>query len=366
MARPKKQLPKRKDGTYEVKVTVGHTFDGKMIRKSFYSAKSLQDAKAKAQEYIIEQETAARTGTIATVTPPNEMTLSKWAKNWLEVYKKPTVSRNSYEYTYANAVNNHIIPYFGNAKLTDIKSVDIQKFYNIKAQELSESMMKKINLCVNGIFETAIDNDLIFKNPAKRIKFTSSVLPIPKRVFDEDQLAIAKKFLKSDEFPAAYVILESGLRRGEFLGLMWSDFDYSKKTLSVNRSIARAADGNVEVRPPKWNSYRTIPISTELTEFIKKIPQNGDYIFGDGGNARSIDSFNSRFSTSMAHLVSAIDGIPKLTAHELRHTYGTHLRRIGVDIYTIQKIMGHKDVNITANTYVHDESEITRKAAKIT
>lgn len=57
--------------------------------------------------------------------------------------------------------------------------------------------------------------------------------------------------------------------------------------------------------------------------------------------------------------------VPILTAHELRHTRGTQLRRQGVDIYTIQKIMGHKDINVTANIYVHDETEATRKAAKI-
>lgn len=365
MARPKKQLPKRKDGTYEVKVTVGHTFDGKMIRKSFYSTKSLQDAKAKAREYMIEQEVKAQTGTTSIVEKSVEMTLSKWATNWLEIYKKPTVSKNSFEYTYANAVNNHIIPYFKTAKLREIKSSDVQKFYNEKSQLLSESMMKKINLCMNGIFETAIDNDLIIKNPAKRVKFISAVPPMQKRVFTEEQIEIAKKFLKSDAFPAAYVILESGLRRGEFLGLTWSDFDYAKKTLSVNRSIAHAPNGKVEVRPPKWNSYRTIPISTELAEFINSIPQTGKYIFGDNGNARSIDSFNSRFASSMQRLNSEFNSIPTLTPHELRHTYGTHLRRIGVDIYTIQKIMGHKDINITANTYVHDETETTRKAAKI-
>lgn len=362
MARPKKQQPKRRDGTYEVKVIIGHTFDGKPIRKSFYSAKSPQDAKARAQEYLIEQEVTARTGV---VTSASEMTISEWAESWLEIYKKPNVSTNSFEYTYANAVRNHIIPYFKNSRLIDIKPLDIQRFYSKKSTVLSESMMHKIDLCINGIFETAIDNDLIVKNPAKHIKYTSSVPPIKKQVYSEEQLTAAKNYLKNDDFPAAYVILESGLRKGEFLGLMWSDFDYQNKTLSVNRSIARSKTNGVEIRPPKWGSYRTIPISTELADFIESQPRKGLYIFGDNGSIRTVDSFNKRFSTSMTHLINAVEDMPKLTAHELRHTYGTHLRRIGVDIYTIQKIMGHKDINITANTYVHEETETTRKAAKI-
>lgn len=362
MARPKKEAPTRKNGQYEVKVTIGKSFDGTPIRKSFYSSKSKQDAKAKAQEYIIQQETAALTGII---TSASEMTISEWSESWLEIYKKPNVSTNSFEYTYANIVRNHIIPYFKNSRLVDIKPLDIQRFYSKKSAVLSESTMHKIDLCLNGIFETAIDNDLIFKNPAKHIKYTSSVPPIQKKVYSEEQLTAAKNYLKNDDFPAAYVILESGLRKGEFLGLMWSDFDYQNKTLAVNRSIARSKANGVEIRPPKWGSYRTIPISTELADFIEAQPRKGLYIFGNEGSIRTVDSFNSRFSTSMQHLTDAIKDMPKLTAHELRHTYGTHLRRIGVDIYTIQKIMGHKDINVTANTYVHDETETTRKAAKI-
>ena len=51
-------------------------------------------------------------------------------------------------------------------------------------------------------------------------------------------------------------------------------------------------------------------------------------------------------------------GLPELSAHELRHTFGTNLRRNGVDLYTIQKVMGHKDIDVTANTYVHNEIEV--------
>jgi integrase len=54
--------------------------------------------------------------------------------------------------------------------------------------------------------------------------------------------------------------------------------------------------------------------------------------------------------------------VPSLTAHELRHTFGTALRRRGIDIYTIQKIMGHKDINMTIEIYVHNEVEVLKKS----
>ena len=67
----------------------------------------------------------------------------------------------------------------------------------------------------------------------------------------------------------------------------------------------------------------------------------------------------------MANIQKEYPDIPSLTAHELRHTYGTQLRRKGVDIYTIQKVLGHKDINVTSEIYVHNELEALRKALNL-
>lgn len=66
----------------------------------------------------------------------------------------------------------------------------------------------------------------------------------------------------------------------------------------------------------------------------------------------------------MARLAQAHPGMPELTAHELRHTYGTYLRRHGADIYSISKILGHKDISVTARIYVHNEIAELRKAVR--
>ena len=92
MPRQKKQAPNHADGMYEYKATVGKSFDGRSIRKSFYSSKSLADAKAKAQEYIISKETALRTGEVFI---QKNYTFAEWALKWLEVYKRPTVTENT-------------------------------------------------------------------------------------------------------------------------------------------------------------------------------------------------------------------------------------------------------------------------------
>ena len=265
MARPKKQAPNHSTGMYEYKATIGKDFRGKPIRKSFYSSKSIEDAKAKAQQYIIEQEVADRTG--ETLIRSN-YTFGQWAEKWLETYKKPTVSENTYLLTYKNCVDKHLIPYFGAADLTDIRSVDVQKFFNEKQKTLSESMLDKLRMTLYGIFDTAVDNDLCYKNPIKGIKYVSQTEKHEKHVYTDSEIAAAKSFFK-DDLPEAFVILETGLRRGELCGLMWTDIDLDALTLTVNRSIADKRGGGIEIRPPKWNSYRTITISAELAALLE-------------------------------------------------------------------------------------------------
>ena len=92
MGRPKKEAPNRDDGRYEVKVTIGKDFRGKLIRKSFYSYISKADAMAQAEQYKIDQAVREVTGE----APEAPITVfSTWAKKWLETYKKGTVKEHS-------------------------------------------------------------------------------------------------------------------------------------------------------------------------------------------------------------------------------------------------------------------------------
>ena len=362
MPRPKKKKPSRADGRFEYKAPIGRTFDGKIQYKSFYSYDSIEDARTKAEQYKIEREVSARTGDIFS---GDQITFAVWAKKWLISYKKPTVASQTYRGTYLNTVEKHLLPYFGNARLIDIKQIDIQNFYASKSDTCSESLLSKLKLCLCGIFEAAIENDLIYKNPAKHAVFISHVAKHEKKVYTDEQIIKAKEYFKTDFFDA-YLILETGIRRGELLGLMWKDIDFMNKTLKIERSIAEKQGGGVEIMPPKWNSYRTIPISQELADLLNGLPRNSVYVLPNvNGNIQTPRAWSRKLERHMKSMAKKYQFMPELTAHELRHTRGTQLRRSGVDIYTIQKLLGHKDINVTAQVYVHDDIETTRAAAKI-
>jgi len=125
MGRPKKEKPNRSDGRYEIKICIGERFDGTKIMKSFYSRISKEDAKAKAEQYKIEQAVSEITGMQYQST---DISFDIWAKRVLESLKG-TVKDSSYNLTYKNAILNHLIPYFGKRKMSVIKQIDIQEYF---------------------------------------------------------------------------------------------------------------------------------------------------------------------------------------------------------------------------------------------
>lgn len=217
-----------------------------------------------------------------------DITFVDWANKWLEVYKKPDVSENTYKSTYYYPIVNHIIPYFKNSKLQNIYPIDIKNFYSSK-QYLSKSTLSKIRNCLNSLFETAIDNNLCTRNPAKGIKFTSNKTKNKKKVYTDIEIIKVEKIAETTMLEIV-ILLETGLRRGELLGLKWSDIDFLNKTISVNKSVAYAKNGKTTINPPKKDSYRINPLSNKAIKVLKSIKKhpNSEYIFPlENGNPQN-------------------------------------------------------------------------------
>lgn len=359
MPRPKKEKPNRADGLYEIKATVGKDMYGHAIRKSFYSSISKEDARKQAEQWKIDKQLSLQADNIFI---EKDVTFGQWALKWLDVYKKNKIDENTYRLTYENTVVKHLIPFFGKADLKSIKPVDIAKFYSEKAY-LSTSVLSKIQMCLNGIFETAIENDLCYKNPAKSVTYTSNRVKNQKRVYSDEEIEKVEQFAEG-RMPEVILLLETGLRRGELLGLQWEDIDFENKTITVRRAVADSKSG-VKVNKPKWDSYRTNPLSNKAINTLYSLIPGTGYIFPtNDGLPKSPNTWSQKLKRFMDNLNSYDESLAKLTAHELRHTYGTMLRRRGVDIYTIQKIMGHRDIKMTSEIYVHNEIDTLREAMK--
>lgn len=368
MGRPKKEKPNHATGMYEVKATIGRTIDGKPIRKSFYSSVSKAAAKAKAEEYKIDQAVSEQLG--ETFVSKDEC-FDTWAMKWLETYKKNKVKEQTYEFTYKKNVEKYLIPFFKHAKLKNIKQIDIQNYFNaVKNVEndkpLSHSVLDKHKMILKSIFEAAIDNDLCYKNPVKNISFPNVSEKNKRKVLAfEDAEKLIEYAIDHKKYDIV-ILLETGMRRSELLGLLWTDIDTTNKTIYVQRAVTQTTGKIIIDKPKSKTSERIIPISDRLIEILNLMPKEAEYVIpGDqSGIPASPHSYADKFERFMKQASKDL-GIPKLTPHELRHTYGTLLRENGVDIYSIQKVMGHSDISVTADIYVHNDIEVLRKQLKI-
>lgn len=285
---------------------------------------------------------------------------STWISFFLTTYKKPFVDDNTYRFSYDTPTQRHLIPFFGCTNLDQIKPMHVQKFFSENAY-LSQSELNKLHMILVAAYRAAIDNGVCKRSPMTYINYKSHRPKNVKHVYTDKEIKIVEEYSFFD-FPEITFFLETGIRRGELCGLKKSDLHLSNKSFLVNRSIAEVHGGGIKEMPPKWNSYRELPLSPMAMRILAFQHNNSPYVFPNRyGKAQSPTSLYRKLKKFMKK-VECDCNCPALTAHELRHTYGTMLRRNDVDIYTIQVLMGHKDINITANTYVHNEIEVLKRA----
>lgn len=348
-------IRKRDDGRYELQMTIGKDKDGKRIRKSFYGTKKSEVAKKK-DEWLREHNINA----VTKVDPlEGTMAFSEWADEWLEIYKKPTVKPYTYMNTYKTRVDKYLKPYFKDRPINAITQIDIQKFFNTHTN-LSIALLKTLSVILNSIFNKGIDNALCTSNPAKNAVIKSNQKKKQKLAYNAAQQEKAMNWCIENKAYDLLTILKTGIRRGELLGLKWTDVDFKNKIIYINESISPEVEGVIDKDVKNASSERFIPIDDELISYLSEIERVGEYIFP----AVSPNAYGNHASRLLKRM-SQDCNIPRLTLHELRHTVGTVLREKGVDIYSISKLLGHASIDVTVSTYVHNDIEVLRRAIGI-
>lgn len=394
MGRPKKEAPNRADQRYEVKITIPVEYGGNGKQKSFYSRKSKSDANLAGLEYIEKLKNNQL------VNEYKYQSFSAWADKWLQVYKKGDVKSNSYAFTYKNSVNNHLKPYFKDKNLNDIKASDIKAFFLEKQKTHAYDSCRKMLMCLNGIFETAIDEDLCIKNPARNIKLVredpnarsiSKEAMNQKRVYSKQQLDLLIEFAKTHRFGIDFLMLAcTGIRRGELLAITDKDVDTKNDILHIRHAVAELEDEKsgkfVAVRGKTKNvsSIRDIPIPHWLSEYINNLPHTVEV----GGNKKlgisptqiktkylvhtktggtcsprtwSRRHYDVFMEEAIEHYADKEIEIPHLNPHEIRHTFATHRYAEGMNLLSLAKILGHTDLNMLAQRYGHTDLDKLRK-----
>ncbi|ENK1244776.1 site-specific integrase [Clostridium botulinum] len=357
---------------YRVTVSIGRDSNGKLIRKEFYGS-SKKDAENKRDEYLDNIKKGLN-------VDYKNIVLGDLMHSWLfEIVRvsnriKPSTFQR-YEGIYRNYVKNSDI--YG-LRISNLKTIHLQRYYNsLYTKGKTSNVIKNLNKLLKNFFNYATDEGYILKNPCsgKRIVIPGETETQEKKieVFSDKEINTLKVALKGHRLKFLILLaLGTGLRQGELLGLKWSDIDINNKQLKVERSIKQvniiSADESKEYKtivqsPKSKNSIRTVPIPSNLISELKEHRKlqkqeklksgnsynNTDYVFttevGNTMNARNITKSYKRLLKKAK--------IPYKKFHSLRHTYATKLFEVNVPLKTVQMLLGHSDISITANIYTH-------------
>lgn len=345
MPRPKKA--NRGDGRFEIKRTIGHDESGKAIRKSFYGANAAE-AQREYHRYLDERkkEQAEKIRT----------PFSSWVDTWLYTYKEPDVKPTTFLTTYKRPCERYIKPHFEGKFLQEISQADIKAFLNTLTATLSQSMLDKLIICLRGIFETAIDNDRLTKNPCRNVTAKSKKVQEKKRTYDKET---ADALCRSDHKYALYIhiLLRLGLRCSELCGLKWEDINLRTGKIAITRALT-GENGTIYIDKPKSaNSVRKLDIPEDLlTRLAAHYDEKGGFIVMMNGKNVTPQNFGSRQMEAFYNY-HKIPSELRLSPHELRHTCGTLLYQKTKDIYYVSRFLGHSDIGITTKIYVHSSMQ---------
>lgn len=305
------------------------------------------------------------------------MKIHELYNEWLP-YKKRQVKPSSIS-TYVVTFEKNILPYFGDREYDDLKMKDVQRFVDEKLSAgYSHKSVKDMVVCIKMLLNYAVDELELKPVPGKRImRFPEETIKKDLETYtDSEQKKLMSYFISNPSFEhlGMMITLCSGVRIGEITALQFKDIDLDSGTMKIEKTLERiySIDSNghrkgtqlIIQTPKSLSSRREVPLPKEIINILKKSSALvvGDY-FVCSGKAKPIEPrvYRSRFNQACKNA-----GVRVMKYHGLRHSFATRMLEKKVDIKTTSTILGHSDVKITMNTYMHPTEEMKKNAINIT
>lgn len=356
---------------YIIQYTAGKKIDGSPNRKTT-SAKTMKEAIKKKREFEEKYKNIKYVNT-------EQITVCEMANRIIQnKYEAHIISHNTY-YRDLDIIKHIQNSTIGDTYIIDITYQDLQKFLNSKTN-YSKSTIKKITQILNQVFKEAIKQDIITKNPVELITSPNS-LKLTKEIDAltvEEQKAFINA-LQYEPYKNIFLIaLHSGMRIGEILSLVPEDIDFINSKIHIRNTLTRDVTGKVIIgdRTKTQNGMRDIPLTIVLKPFLEDalanyIPNQNNLLFVQpNGNIIAPSTINSHFKRICKNANIKVTTVKKkhgidengndkyvnlktstTNTHMLRHTYATRCIEAGIPAEVLQKLLGHKDISITINTY---------------
>lgn len=283
-------------------------------------------------------------------------TVSEYAERWYNLTWKP--KENTDKRTWKNAhtqVFTHIKPYFANIRLDEVNTSDVQTFLNKFIREgRSASTVDQVRMTLKQVFDLAIEDDLLKKNPAASKRLSVGTKKEKREPLTENQIASILAELSALAIKDQLLVLiplYAGTRRGETLGLQWKHVDFENDTITIEQACK--TNGNTAVLGDTKSSagHRTIPLTAPLKHVLMDIQGKPDDYVVSGEKLMT----QSAYDRAWERITKRVNLYGK-TAHSLRHTYATFMVD-KVSNKNLQYIMGHSEFSTTIDIYVHPQKE---------
>ena len=284
-------------------------------------------------------------------------------EEWLK-YKKNTVKKSTY-YNYSYSVEKYLYPKFADQDITQIKD------YNDFIEKLTDTLAPKT---VRDII-TKLKEIINFYEEEHNTKLNIKKMSLPKMNKKEIQILSNKEKQKLEKYCieqnslkslGILICLNTGLRIGEVCALRWENIDFESKKIHIEKTIERiySKEENKTIviidTPKSITSVRTIPINSKLYNILKQIrgkSKKTDFVL-TGSSEHYVEPRNYQYH--FKEILKRIK-VKKYKFHTLRHTFATNCIEAGMDIKSLSEILGHADVSITLNIYVHSSDKAKRK-----